>query len=241
MKLQSPTLILVFVAIALGGFVAALEVFQGKADPTGDDRQILFEFTEAEVERLTVTTPDQELQFVKAGDQWQMRLPSLAPANEATVTFLLSLIASAESDRLFEVEPENLRDFGFSPPLATIEVELENDDTHQLILGAYDFDRSNIYAQTDSTLMSAAAPESSEESESQEESTDTDGAEISTEPLEVFIVSPSFETAINRPLEDWLQPEESDPAPEESDSEAPEAASPEVDAPEIREPDPSDS
>ncbi|MGK7889602.1 MAG: DUF4340 domain-containing protein [Leptolyngbyaceae cyanobacterium] len=231
MKLQSPTLILVLVAIALGGFVAALELFQSNNDgaPVGD-RQALFDFTEAEVEQLTVTVSDQQLQFEKDEDQWQMQSPSTAPADEATVIFLVNLMASAESDRVFEVESENLSEFGFSPPLATIEVELENDDTHQLILGAYDFNRSHIYAQT----VSAIAPPSSEDSDDQTESS-ADGSHPDVEndkadpaaTVDVFIVSPSIETAINRPLEDWLQREEPDPDPEATDAESSDLEPPE--------------
>ncbi|NEQ97876.1 MAG: DUF4340 domain-containing protein [Cyanothece sp. SIO2G6] len=251
MKLQSPTLILVFVAVTLGGFVVALELFQNNADDPVGDRQPLFEFTEAEVKRLTLEMSGQELQFEKEGDEWQMQLPSSAPANEATVVFLANLMVSAESDRVFAVEPENLRDFGFSPPLATIEVRLENDDTHRLILGGYDFDRSNIYAQTESEQDRAIALESSDRLGSSDSpgspdspdgdaesnaDTDTQDEPDPSATVDVFIVSPSFETAINRPLEDWLQREEPEPdselpEAEPSDIESPDAESPEAESP----------
>ena len=64
MKLQSPTLILVFVAIALGSFVAVTELRQ---TPSGDDSesQALFDFEEEEVRSLVVETASRTLKFEK--------------------------------------------------------------------------------------------------------------------------------------------------------------------------------
>lgn len=224
MKLQLPTLLLVAVAMVLGGFVVTAEFRQSDSDSSAGESQDLFNFSENDVESLTVEMANQRLHFEKEGEEWSMRSPEVAPADAASIVFLVNLMASNLSDRVFDVEPENLSDFGFSPPLATIEVELENDDTHRLILGSYDFDRSNIYAQTESAIATADEPTKSAEAEPEENHTSNNSGENTTaETVEVLIVSPSFETAINKPLEDWLQPkEESQPAEGGEETQTPE-------------------
>ncbi|MEM9218755.1 MAG: DUF4340 domain-containing protein [Cyanobacteria bacterium P01_F01_bin.150] len=276
MKLQSPTLILVFLAIALGAFVAVTE-FRSAGSSDSDESQSLFEFEEEEVRALVVEKASQTLTFEKEngsgsidadGDlsdesadepngestsgsdnngidgpvdgvsaseegenseqkeadvavaEWWMRSPDEVPADESAVIFLVNLMASGVSDRVFQVEPKNLDDFGFASPLAEVEVTLDNNESHRLILGNYDFNGTNIYAQ---------AISSGEENE-QEGGVTTDGPSqaneqnpTDSETVDVFIVSTSFDSAVNRPLEEWKQADEDNteepPAPASENSE----------------------
>lgn len=303
MKLQSPTLILVCAAIALGSFVAVTELRSTDSGEDGES-QSLFTFEEEEVRSLVVETAVQTLMFEKgemsndeadldssesanssgdedaserdgdsedgdepsegsetpadaafnspeeagdtpeeAGDtseeeaedtpdsseeegadsdadaegsdadgaedeeeeevgegneeggdallpEWWMRSPDDAPADDAAVIFLVNLMASGVSDRVFDVAPENLDDFGFETPLAEVEVTLENDESHRLILGNYDFNGTNIYAQTVSM---------------EPDNGDNGAEDAESETVEVFIVSTSFEAAVNRPIDEWKQ------------------------------------
>ena len=134
--------------------------------------------------------------------------------------FLVNLMASGVSDRVFDVAPENLDDFGFDAPLAEVEVTLENNESHRLVLGNYDFNGTNIYAQVISPPDDSEA-ESSEvenrEVESSEADTESSANETeSSETVDVFIVSTSFDAAVNRPLEEWKYVED-DNAEEDAD------------------------
>ena len=216
MKLQSPTLILLFVAIALGGVVAVTELRQPNASTT-EERQSLFDFEEDAVQTLTVETPEHVLQFEQEDDQWQMRSPDESPADAASVAFLLNLMATGGSDRVLDVASSDLDDFGFNAPLAEVEVTLDNEDTHRLILGTYDFNNSNIYARTISSGDSGDSA-ATNDTETDEADTNTgsntdspdgadspDRADSPDSSVDVFVLPPSFDTAVNRPVEDWKQ------------------------------------
>ena len=257
MKLQSPTLILVFIAIALGSFVAVTEL-RPTDSGEGGESEALFKFEEEEVRSLVVETASRTLKFEKAavssdrdrtndadapdevdddvdGEEteteadeppetaieWQMRSPDEAPADDSAVVFLVNLMASGVSDRVFEVAPENLDDFGFDAPLAEVAVTLENQESHRLILGNYDFNGTNIYAQA----ISSSEDEAQQEDE-QQGSTDD-------ESVQVFIVSTSFDSAVNRPLDEWKRADEDQSEEQDDDAEDENNASDSADPPSV--------
>jgi len=193
MKLKTPTVLLVGVAAVLG--VAAIAALQD-GDRTSEGAQPLFSFAEEDVEALSIEAPLGSLDLEQdEADTWQLKEPQQAPVNEATVTFLLDLLATEESDRTFSVPVEELADYALANPQATIEIELEDGTRHELVLGDYDFSNESLYAQVDPPEIS-----------------DSDGAE----EVEVRLIPAAFESAINRPLQDWIQLETESP---EGDSE----------------------
>ncbi len=98
-------------------------------------------------------------------------------ANEAIVSFLLNLFKSSR-DRELKVPANRLGEFGLDRPLSTIEIRLENQQIHTLILGKLNFDRTGIYAIVDPSVNPKA------------EAT-------------VMMVPTSFESAVNRPVAEW--------------------------------------
>lgn len=185
MKLQRTPLILLLIALALGGFVYFYEV---KGAPQRETAQAeskkLFSFKEEQVRSFTLTTPQQTLAFERAteaqaksaGSQWAMTAPDKVPANEASVAYLLNLLATESSQRTVTAEAKQQAEFGLDQPVATIAVTLDNQQTHQFVLGKPAFDGNSLYAQTD--------PKSSES-------------------LSVHLVSSNFSNAVNRPLVEW--------------------------------------
>lgn len=184
MKLQPVTLVLVLTAAILGGVVYFTEV-RGSSQPeaeTADAQQKLFAFEESQVQSFTVKTPLRSIAFRRNDEgDWQMREPRVL-ADEASVAYLLNLLATASSDRVIAAAAADQKEFGFDQPLATIDVTLDNQETHRLVLGGYDFNRSFIYAQADPPADSSA-------------------------DLEVLLVSPEFENAVSRPLAEWQSQE----------------------------------
>jgi hypothetical protein len=133
------------------------------------------------VQAFTVKTQLRTLKFErdKAG-KWQMLEPDKVVANEASVVYLLDLLASGQSDRTFTAPAADQQSFSFHQPLATIDVTLTDKKTHRLLLGGYDFNRSFLYALVDPPATLSG-------------------------DLKIFLASPSFENAVNRPLADWKQ------------------------------------
>jgi hypothetical protein len=182
MKLKSTTIVLVLVAAILGGVVYFTQTQTasqtGSSETTGKQ---IFNFEESQVKALTLKTQLRSLSFEQDSNGiWQMKSPDSTPANDASIAFLLNLMATATSDRTLTVPATDREQFGFHQPLAVIEVTLDNQEKHILTLGEYDFNRSFIYAQADPPV----------------EASDT---------LQVLLVSPDFENAVSRPLSEWKQ------------------------------------
>lgn len=105
------------------------------------------------------------------------------PANDAYVSFLLSELVKAKSDRSFVASEEQLKDYGLEQPMATVEVSLKNGQTHELVVGKRDFTEKSLYARVDPSEAEAEKPQ-------------------------VVLVSLNFDYGVNRSLKDWKQLEE---------------------------------
>ena len=110
------------------------------------------------------------------------------------MTFLLNLLTTGKSDRtLVMTDPAKQRqEYGLDEPVATVEVKLNNQQSHRLILGKPDFNGTFLYAQADPPADQSEA-------------------------IEVLLVSPDFENAVNRPLSEWKSSQK-DSKPSESSS-----------------------
>lgn len=186
MKLQRTTLILLLLALGLGGFVYFYEI-QGTSQrqEAKEQKRQIFSFKEDQVQAFTVTTQNSSLSFERSNHApgWRMKTPSDSPASDASVSYLLDLLVSGKSDRTLQVPVAGLREYGLQPPVATIEIKLNNQN-HRLILGKPDFNHSFLYAQAD--------PPPSPNSQ-----------------VDVLLVSTDFENAVNRSLSEWKQPQPS--------------------------------
>ena len=186
MKLTRRNLVLVLVALTLA-VVVILTQNQSQTPSlpgaTLQETTPIFEFTEADIQRLGIETPTRSFAFERdAVGIWQMTAPEQTIANQGAVAFLANLLATGTRDRPLSVPASSAITYGLDQPFATIDVALNTDETHQLVLGTFNFNRSSLYALIDPT------PDLGE-------------------TLEVSIVPADFETAINRPLEDWKEPE----------------------------------
>jgi predicted membrane metal-binding protein len=190
MKLQRTTLILLLLALSLGGFVYFYEV-QGASQQqlALTKQQQIFSFEEEQVQAFTVKTQKQKLLFergVKAGKSlWRMKAPSNTLASEASVSYLMNLLVKGKSNRTIHVPATQLQEYGLNQPQATIEVKLKNQQTHQLVLGKPDFNRNFLYAQADPS----AKPNGN---------------------VDVLLVPTDFENAVNRQLSEWKSQEASE-------------------------------
>ncbi|MBD2091027.1 DUF4340 domain-containing protein [Microcoleus sp. FACHB-1515] len=186
---------LVAVAALLGGFVYFSEV-RNADQPEASETQAasLFGFEEKQVQRFRVQTRLHNLLFERdSTGKWQMREPDQTPASDASVAYLLNLLATQERDRVLTINRANQKDYGLDQPIATIFVTLDNGQAHKLVIGGYDFNRSNLYALAD--------PATGNPSE-----------------LQVVTVSPDFDSAVNRSIPEWKQ---SSPSPTPSPTDPP--------------------
>lgn len=181
MKLQRTTIILVLLALGLGGFVYFYEVHGASQQQLAKDQQQIFSFEQEQVQSFTIKTQEQVLLFErdnKVGTIWRMKAPSNTLASDASVSYLMDLLVKGKSNRTVQVAAAQLQEYGLAQPQATIEVKLKNQQTHQLILGKPDFDRNFLYAQADPPTKTAGN-------------------------VDVLLVATDFENAVNRQLSEW--------------------------------------
>ena len=187
MKLQQTTWILLVLALGLGGFVYFQEIqAQKEREAVQQAQNKVFDFTEKQVLSLTIEKQKQTLKFERSNNEkttWQMKQPNDVPADDASVAFLLNLLAEGKSDRSFTITAKQRKDYGLDQPLATVKVQLENKENHELILGKPDFNDQFLYAQAD--------PSSEKEQD-----------------LKVILVPKDFQYAVERKLEEWKQKKE---------------------------------
>jgi hypothetical protein len=151
---------------------------------TSDTTTNLFAFEERDIQALDIDTVARDFAFERdENGVWRITEPEAAIANDATIAFLANLLATSSSDQTLSTTPDDIATYGLDRPFAIVDITLEDGRTHQLILGTFNFDQSRLYAQVDPAAEAA-------------------------EEISVLLVPADFETAINRPLEDWLLEEE---------------------------------
>ncbi|MBW4612271.1 MAG: DUF4340 domain-containing protein [Desmonostoc vinosum HA7617-LM4] len=184
MKLPRTTLILISLALGLGGFVYFYEI-QGKTrqEEIKEKQQQVFSFTEEDIQSLMIKTQNMTLSLERSSQtenpKWLIKSPISQPANDAIVSYLTDLLVKGKSDRILSTPANRLGEFGLDKPQATINITLKNQKSHQLLLGKRDFSRSSLYAQTDPANQ---------------------------QNVNVLLVSTDFENAVNRELSEWKQP-----------------------------------
>jgi len=190
MKLPKTTLILILLALGLGGFVYFHEI-KNKTQQTATktQKQKIISFTAADVQSLTIKIKDTTLQIEKRNTsekpQWEIKSPISALANDAIVSYLMDLLVKGKSERTVLISSAELSEFGLDKPVATIDIKLKNQESHQLILGKGDFNNQFLYAQADSNKN-----------------------------MNLLLVSKDFVNAVNRDISEWKQtPEKMDIQP----------------------------
>lgn len=193
MKLQRTPIVLLLTALALGGFVYFYELQKApKQETQTAQSEPLFSFKEEDVQALTLTTQTQTLAFTRnAGStpaSWQMTTPTNTRANDASIAFLLNLLATGKSQQTLTIPAAKRAEFGLEKPLAIAEVKLANQQTHRLVLGSANFNRSAMYAQIDPPVNPSG-----------------DQA--------VKLVAIDFENAVTRPAAEWQAEPPAKPTP----------------------------
>lgn len=200
MKLQKNTIALLFLALCLGIYTLAT---QRPPRPLGTEpaaeapAKAIFTIAEAELAALTIARDDETLRLVKSSQEgaingdaeqptWLMAAPEEGPASTAAVAFLvdLLLVEPEAGLRSFQVERALLAEYGLAEPAATLSLELQDGTQRQLALGNPSFEGRSLYARLD--------PERNPQ----------------TERVEVLLVNADLQSAIERPVEEWLQADE---------------------------------
>jgi hypothetical protein len=187
MKLQRNTWLLLVLASILGGWVYFYEIRgQAKRTQSEAEQQQIFNFPEEAIAKITIERPNETLELVRTGDSnrpWQMKQPEDVPASDATVSFLVDLLVRGERDRSFTVPVSELEEYGLDNPQTKITVELNNHQTHQIVLGRANLNDKSLYARTDLSQKT------------------------NNQQTEVLLVPKNWQYAVERDLQEWKEQE----------------------------------
>ena len=196
--MQKTTLFLVLVALGLGGYVYFYEL---QANPPQeetvetDSEEGLLPFEASQVEAITIKKEAGEtLKFIRletVESSWRMKRPEGFPAEESAIAFLLDLLIQDSNPKTFTVEWDEIEAYGLKTPFSTIEIELNNNTTHRILLGNPTFDQEQIYAQINP---------------------------LDNPQPTIYILPIDFKYAVERPLSQWKQPLPPDFNPEETET-----------------------
>jgi hypothetical protein len=187
MKLPRTTIILILLALGLGGFVYFHEIRGATLqEESNQKKQLIFSFAADDIQSLTVKTKNITLNLERSHQseppKWLIKSPISTPANDAIVSYLLDLLIKGNIERTLSIPANQMGEFGLDQPQATISINLKNQQTHQLILGKPEFSDRFLYAQIDPT----AKPNGN---------------------INVLLISKDFGNAVNREISEWQQPE----------------------------------
>lgn len=195
MKLKRGTVMLVGVALLLGAGVLMGELRQSRLpdSPAQEGQGPIFRFAEADVATVTVVRNDETLVFEGDGEgNWQMTAPENHVAESGAVAFLLSRLITDSPLQRVTMAADQLADFGLDQPQGQVTVVLQDGTEHVLILGGPDFSGNANYAILDPA----------------------DGwpPDNPTGDYAVLVVTRDVANGINRPLEEWKMPVDSEPS-----------------------------
>ena len=179
-RLQTP-LVLLAIAGLLGAGVYWFESRKILLRPEaqGDTSQPIVAAPERDIEALTIKTLAQTLVLEKISSTgWMLRSPKPeGKASETSVAFLTNLLVG-KGDRLPAVAADRKAEFGLNQPLATIEIQLPNQQRQTLVLGNLNFNRTGRYAAVNPSVDPNAN-------------------------VSMLLVSPNFESAVTRTIGEW--------------------------------------
>ena len=178
-----------FVLLAIAGLLGAgVYWFESRKsllrpEAQGDTSQPIVAAPERDIEALTIKTLAQTIVLDKIPSTgspaaWMLRSPKPeGKASETSVAFLTNLLVG-KGDRLPAVAADRKAEFGLNLPLATIEIQLPNQQRQMLVLGNLNFNRTGRYAAVNPSVDPNAN-------------------------VSVLLVSPNFESAVTRTIGEW--------------------------------------
>lgn len=138
-------LLFVLALAAVGAFVLVELPGRRATEREQTEAMRLFAFDPGMIDAVAIERAGEALRFEFAGTRWTMRAPVRDDAEAAAVVPVISSLAEATVLRDLGPDTDPAR-YGLTPPAVTITLLAARDTAAVLELGAYNVDRSAIYA-----------------------------------------------------------------------------------------------
>lgn len=109
------TLIVLILLVLVGAYIYFFQA--GKPE---QETVKLFNIKAADINRITLKYPGQEIEVERTGDKWKMVKPIKADADSNAVSTLTNEIANCEVKRTVDEHPADLAPFGLAKPAVTV-------------------------------------------------------------------------------------------------------------------------
>jgi len=148
------TLILLLVLAALGAYVLLVERKRpspdAEATPSPTPSTPILSYNVADVLALRLSSPDQNqrTELAYEGDgRWYITVPVREEADQEEVSRIIGELAELRPQRVLTESLGSLADYDLDPPVILAEIELKDNITRTLKVGAQDAVGSGYYAQ----------------------------------------------------------------------------------------------
>lgn len=152
MLIRKPTLVILLLAIALGGGVYYFDWKRGK-EVKPEALKRAYSIQASDVLSFTLSHPSQPsapvIRFSKSGGNWQIVAPVQTAADQSVVDGIVDQIAGAEVMQTEPGTPDRLKAYGLDPAQASLELQLANGQKHTLLVGTKSFTGDSVYAVVD--------------------------------------------------------------------------------------------
>ena len=143
-------LIATLVFAGLAGFLYWSDHHKSSAEaakPDADAAPSILKLDEISITKLELKKKDAPLILLtKSGSDWKITEPKPLPAEQTTVSSLLSTISSLDSDRLVEDKTSDLQRYGLASPAFELDITEKDNKSHRLLLGDDTSAGSGVYA-----------------------------------------------------------------------------------------------
>jgi hypothetical protein len=146
------TLILLVVALGLGGYLYFFEAERPVADP--DAKTPVFTYDAAKINQIEITSSGGDVTALRKGpnDTWSIVKPADAPADRNSVSDVVTNLSKLEEERVVDENAADLKTYGLAEPRIDVTFHVEGEkEPKRILLGEKTPAGSGIYAKLPSS------------------------------------------------------------------------------------------
>ena len=149
MRALVPCLVLLVLAAGLGAYIYFVESKRDLTDPETRKEKV-FTVETGKIEEVELRSPNGDTTLKKNGTTWQVVAPVTVPADESTVSSLVSALETLEMQRSLEDNPTSVAQFGLDPARVSVAFKVAGDTTQRrLNIGNKTPTGSDLYARVE--------------------------------------------------------------------------------------------
>jgi len=144
------TIFLSLLLILLGSYLYFIELPGDAIKRSAEIKKAkLFSFEMSEITRVRIRSAKNEIELEyfpgHPSNPWRIFDPVETVANERAGDEIAAFLTELKASRLVEEKPTNLKDFGLDPPLYTVIITLQKNDTEIVEVGSPNLTGSDVY------------------------------------------------------------------------------------------------